>query len=666
MPIVLFRRNRRPQEQLTAPIGVRVLAVTRTSVTFGWTPTTTTHTAFQPERNVLPAGDFDPDEEGAYEGIGGTNATTYQFTDTNLQPNTLYYYRVRAIRGMEASPQSVYIVVRTLAVDREMVGRPILAGNARRQLQLAMFTRSGELVADLSPDLISASISTNEHGELALAASVRMHERISRRYTQPLPITTFEVNDGANTLWKGRAETLTPAPTTLDITGAGLWDTLNDLRYTAEWSRIDLSGWREVRAGEITIAGIDTTANDDYDLDIGGGISRFEDGSLIGPAILVRLNADQSYIPSRLCRVVVVQPHRSRTRYQQVDFFFTCTLSVNFQVRLRALSFDLQTDYQTTTIITGQGNGLAPLTNIQKGTISMTVPPCDAIMLEVAPVSAASYTAPTEDEFIRFEEVRVRATSERITPDVIARDILSMFRALSFPVLESETRYLVSSERDLLNESYSDASPLDILIYLAQTSDYLFREWQARVVRGYLRLEPLQPGRLWYLDEAEITQERPTSGIINRVYAEYNDNNGRTLRTAPVNDVSSQSRYEIAREDSLNLDTTEETEALQLLQVRLRDNARSLVRVKIGPIKTIFDSNNAASPLWLVNPNDRIVPRFLPMYDTSDPLYEIGIAKVEYDLVENTLTVETLLAPPELERILALQALAQYPEPSRT
>lgn len=647
MPILSFRRK--AQELLTAPIDLRIVRVTHDAVALAWLPTTTTHTGFVVDITTINPGSDDFEES---DWNAATSTPVASATIHGLLPDTVYYFRVYAERGAEAGPASTHIAVRTLSISGLAPAPPFLAGNARRPLQLAAYAHpDGPLVADWSADTLKAVISKNEHGDLQLAASLRLHEQRTRLFTQARPIAHLEVNDGVHTLWSGHQETFPLTESGMDITALGGWDILNTVKYTAEWSRTDLSAWREIRLGEITVGDSDTTANEDYVISIDRDLE-------------IALSAETAYLPSRMARVVLIQPHRARTTYQRITSAYITTLAAAMQVRLVCLSFDLATVYSTQVLISGSGGGVPPLIT-QSGSFDLLIPPCDAVMIEVAVGLGGQYMPVSDDEYVRLTGLRVRATPGAVTPDLIARDMLACIREHNPGWLKTDTTYIQNSGRDLLNESVQDASIMDYLLYLASTSDALLREWRALVKRGYLHLEPRTRGRTWYIDDALISTERATSALYNRVYATYNDGNGRALRTETTNDAFVSTRYGIVRETSVNVETTDAAQAAQQRDVQHQDNRRTFVRIRIGPITKIYDQNGAEAPLYLVDPDDVVIPRFLPIYDADDPLAAIDIAGVEYDST-NVLTLTARVAPPELERLLAVQALARYPEVNRT
>ncbi|MEW6732369.1 MAG: fibronectin type III domain-containing protein [Acidobacteriota bacterium] len=91
-----------------APSGLMASAVTATQVTLTWIDESDNETSFAIDRspNVTPR-NFTP--------IGSVFTPTQTYTDSNLQPNTVYYYQVRALNGAISSAASAEVMVQTLS-----------------------------------------------------------------------------------------------------------------------------------------------------------------------------------------------------------------------------------------------------------------------------------------------------------------------------------------------------------------------------------------------------------------------------------------------------------------------------------------------------------------------------------------------------------------------
>ena len=88
-------------EPLTAPTGLSTTSITQTDVALGWNAVTGA-TGYSIERAAVG---------GTFAQVGASASTSY--TDTGLQKETVYTYRVKATRDTETSPASDPLVVTT-------------------------------------------------------------------------------------------------------------------------------------------------------------------------------------------------------------------------------------------------------------------------------------------------------------------------------------------------------------------------------------------------------------------------------------------------------------------------------------------------------------------------------------------------------------------------
>lgn len=110
---------------LDAPLNVRAVAQTATSVQVDWNPVTgATGYSITRAQNV----------DGPYT-LAGTSATT-TFTDTGLTPATIYYYRVHAYNGSTTGPDSATAVVATMADTIEPPTNLTAIGNSPSSIRL--------------------------------------------------------------------------------------------------------------------------------------------------------------------------------------------------------------------------------------------------------------------------------------------------------------------------------------------------------------------------------------------------------------------------------------------------------------------------------------------------------------------------------------------------
>src|SRR5690606_8078430 len=78
------------------PEGLRAAAISATAITLSWNNMSLTQTGLRIERRTA---------SGNFQVIASLSATDDTFTDTSLQPGTLYIYRIKAVKhGTESEP----------------------------------------------------------------------------------------------------------------------------------------------------------------------------------------------------------------------------------------------------------------------------------------------------------------------------------------------------------------------------------------------------------------------------------------------------------------------------------------------------------------------------------------------------------------------------------
>jgi hypothetical protein len=92
------------------PINLVAVAVSSSQIDLTWTDQTATETGFKIERKTL---------EGAYAEVATVGANVTAFSNTGLDPNTQYFYRVRAFSANNISPYTNEANATTAALSKE-------------------------------------------------------------------------------------------------------------------------------------------------------------------------------------------------------------------------------------------------------------------------------------------------------------------------------------------------------------------------------------------------------------------------------------------------------------------------------------------------------------------------------------------------------------------
>jgi hypothetical protein len=149
-----------------------------------------------------------------------------------------------------------------------------------------------------------------------------------------------------------------------------------------------------------------------------------------------------------------------------------------------------------------------------------------------------------------------------IYADEIAKHLASVTNFANATQLSSTTALIQSPALDLLNESYEDQYPEDVLDYLTGLGDSASRTWEWGVYED--RLLYFRPrgsaGRTWYIDAPSLDIERTLDTLHNSVYAVYKVN-GVTVRGAVNGDSGSITRYGVTRQLALSVNTNSSIQA---------------------------------------------------------------------------------------------------------
>jgi hypothetical protein len=240
--------------------------------------------------------------------------------------------------------------------------------------------------------------------------------------------------------------------------------------------------------------------------------------------------------------------------------------------------------------------------------------------------------------------------------DEIAKDLVSITNTLNSNQLASLTTLVTSPAVDLVNETYEDRRPSDVLDYLVKLGDTAGNQWEWGVKadqRLYYRVQGAA-ARTWYIDVSNLDIRQLIDNLYNSVYAVYQEAGGRTLRTAATDDTTSVARYGMTRRMALAVSTTSAAQAGLQQAAALNDTKNP--RPQSGVVvNQVFDATGARWPLWYVAAGDTVVIRNLPptLSSTIDRIRTFRLARVEYAFASDTLTLEPESPVPSLDAMLS-------------
>lgn len=240
----------------------------------------------------------------------------------------------------------------------------------------------------------------------------------------------------------------------------------------------------------------------------------------------------------------------------------------------------------------------------------------------------------------------------KVRADEVAGALVSYVKGVNAGgVLSSSTALIQSCDRDLLNAAWEDVTPADIISELAERGDGAQRYEAGAFGDGLLYFRPAgSAGQSWFVDAADLSIQQTLDGLVNSVYARYQDASGRTLRTAAQANSVSAARYGLTRQGVVDADTTNATIAGQVASVAAANTADPVPRAGLT-VTRIYTASGAEAPLWLARSGDTVTIRNLPPAVTAgvNRVQTFRLAETRYDAVAGALVLVPESPLPDLE-----------------
>lgn len=580
-----------------------------------------------------------------------------------------------------------------------------------RQLDLALYTDpTGTRLDARTNQAVDTSVSWNMQGHERLLGNLPLPLPTAFRLTDTPGTLHEQLNDGSGILWEGRLEnpTLTDGGSTLEALGYSR--ALADLPYIALWSTTDIEQWRAVEraengnsepgrfefsteGGAIYVAPrkgdqFDATHTGYMGFRIPNGSSRqivglSMDYDILLPSAswefrIVRGNATFG-IAANL-RVEVASGALQRGVYNDV---ITAGDMVGIQVVYNAAAAiyagETGTAYVRVTnvrVVTSTTNRVdTTLTANRNAGVNVTATVGSTARMYVGQLlQIRAAGGVTQSETVTVLSIGGATTFNAtfganyvigngvqghiVYADEIVSDLAADTSAVNTTQLSSSTALIQSPGRDLLDAQWLDTYGADVLADLVQRGDTQTqpRRWVWSVEIGrLLRFAPLgDGGRTWYVDAAGITVQLSRENLFNDAYAVYEDPSGWPLRTAVNPSTTSVARYGLTRRKSVSVQGSNALQAEAARDTAITQGATPSPKVQVN-FEAVYDASGARWPLYLIRPGDTLFIRNLPptLSVTVDQIRSFVIARVEYHLDDDTITVEPLDPLPTLEAALA-------------
>lgn len=479
---------------------------------------------------------------------------------------------------------------------------------------------------------------TDRRGFADLSCAVPMSlEEAFLLYDRPTLPHVSCFGDGA-TAWQGRLEDVSILRGGVRLQAMGYRQALFDAPYTALWSSQSVAEWVELKEGDTPTSWTPRK----FEMDTNN-------------RLFIGLRNGESYrYANDFAGLGVRIPHGSSRLLETVSFTYNVFLPTSWRVELYRANADWS---NALAIWIHTANGA-----LQTGTQNITLSGSErsSLILTIWNNTGGTYTpSGTTPFYTRLTGLRIKSTtSTSVGADEIAGALAAFANGLNAAQLRSDMALIESPGLDLRDEVYEDAAPGEILTRLAGLGDSQTppRQWEWGVFEDRrLHFRPRgSAGRHWYVDIAEPDIERTIAALVNSAYATYQEESGRTLRTATAADADSIARYGLTRREMIAAQTTSLTQAQTQRDAFLADGATPRPRVGLR-VAQLFDASGALWPTWMARSGDLVTIRNLPPTLSSDidriRTFRLDETRFFADSGINVLTPESPL--PSLEVMLA-------------
>jgi hypothetical protein len=547
------------------------------------------------------------------------------------------------------------------------------------------------MIEDWSTDGREPIFSSGEHGYESLSGFVFKSNHSAAYWRKRRGLVLIKASAGGVVVWQGRLEDVRSVPGGLRFMALGDFRAYTDAAYTRLWSTTGYANWEPVTADDIS-----TYSSEAFEIDNNNHL-------YIAPL------TSQTYESSASERggLVFKGPHGAASDLKAISFTYELTAASGWGARLYSYaegytsetvewtltgSGSAQTGAEVITLSTARPYLVLALyrtaggttfaadigtvyiklkntrlastvtnqvsttlgTSILAGTRTVSPPSMNNIyigqklaiggtvseLVTVTSLTASTFTATFANGHINSDTVKaIYVSSEEIIKSLIAfADSLG-----TTGVKVNTGVYSVEdTDRDLTDEIYEDMYPADIMIDLANRHNFEVGVFKNRVL--YYRPKG-SAARTWYVD-ATVELERTLEAVYNSVYAVYADSAGRLLRTAVADDDDSIVQVGVTRRAAVFVDTSDVSRAEDFRDDYLETTANPPERAAVY-FDRAFTLTGAIIPLFSIRAGDYIVARNEP----GNP--QFLVSRCEYDIENNTLSIEPSVRPPTVGETLA-------------
>lgn len=468
----------------------------------------------------------------------------------------------------------------------------------------------------------------NRHGDSVLFirhAAVRHYDALKmyRWSGTPHVVATHE---GGGVLWEGRLEDITIVPGGVSLTAFGYQRAMSDLLYTGMWTVTSYAGWREVTTNDLADWSSMRYAMDNNN------------------RLYIALSKGESYNNNgHAGGLTWAIPHLGERAPAAFMASYDMRLPVGWQMRILTAGDGFGSPVVEQTINATGG--------AQSGTISLGLSGGVRIIVSVRNNTGATYTntANTDEYYMRMTGVQIKSVGvlSTVTASDIAAGLVTYVNSVNPSQLLSDVGSIASTAVNLVQESYEDMTPAEILDSLALREQLVWSVEHDRV----LRLAPASSGRRWSVDASEsIALSQSMADAANRVYVQYRDRDSRAKRTTRATADTGR----VYRDRTYHDQTTSQAQAEAIRDALLVDSAQNHSRNSIV-IRSLYSTSGARVPIWSVRPGDVVTVRDIsPTTDIdADNVRRFIVSETSYNVDTGEMTLTPALPVPTLVTLLA-------------
>jgi hypothetical protein len=468
------------------------------------------------------------------------------------------------------------------------------------------------------------TFSTFEQGEELARGTVRM-DRGTAVNELAQGVRRLRIGGGGLTVWEGRVEDVALVTGGIDFVAFGLWRAVDDLLYTAFWRDVGTALWYEPFNGVTNLVDLYRKTTDDNSL----YISPDPDGSFI-------------FNNTAYGRLAWALPDRSLTKIQQIAFEYNVTATTDWEARVVSYSGARRdgTNWTGRSVLWSlRGNG-----GSQTGSQTLAVSDAEGLVLEMSTYTGITTGGTAVDvDFVQLRQIDIRHESAQT--DEVAAHVLAYVAAQGWI---RDSVFIPNSGITLGATIYEDARPSEVLTRLAEIGDGTER-WRVGVDGQNFQFAPAT-GRVWQVSLADLAVQNSTNGLANAVYATY-DYDGVTLRTTTATDAASVTRWGMTKTAVVDAGGDGDILAGQVRDLALADGANPAKRVRLG-VRRVQRWGGGTAEVWEMRAGDEVVLVDLPVVTAQVAGIRFRLARVEVDVVNKSVSVETDNPTPNLENFL--------------